>query len=189
MIVVVTGLPRSGTSLMMQMLHAGGLPVLCDDQRPADDSNPAGYFEFEPVRRIDRDTSWLTRAEGKAVKVVSPLLRHLPNSHDYRLIFMTRDLHETLRSQSTMLSRLGTDDGLNDSTMADHFSRHLRDVREWIREQAHFAVLDCDYARLVADPASGVDAVCDFLGVPLDRQAMREAIRPELYRQRGEPEQ
>lgn len=189
MIVVVTGLPRSGTSLMMQMLHAGGFPVLCDDQRPADDSNPAGYFEFEPIRRIDRDQSWLALAEGKAVKVVSPLLRYLPASQDYRLIFMARNLRETLRSQKTMLIRRGIDDGLNDSAMADHFSRHLTEIRQWIRKQDRFTVLDCDYARLVADPASGVDSVCDFLGVPLGRQAMRDVIRPELYRQRSEPEQ
>ena len=106
MIVVVSGLPRSGTSLMMQMLEAGGLPILMDDRRPADADNPRGYYEFQPVKTLDKDNSWMAQAEGKAVKVVSLLLYHLPPGHDYKVLFMERTIAEVLASQTAMLKRL-----------------------------------------------------------------------------------
>src|SRR5919205_1058382 len=105
MIVIVSGLPRSGTSLMMQMLHVGGMPLLVDHQRPADADNPNGYWEYEPVKRLQQDNTWMSQAEGKAVKVVSALLQYLPPQHTYKIIFMQRPMPEVLTSQSVMLER------------------------------------------------------------------------------------
>src|ERR1700704_756589 len=108
-IVVVSGLPRSGTSMAMKMLQAGGLPLLTDDARPADDSNPDGYFEFELVKQLDKsgDLAWLRNARGKGVKVISWLVTWLPESYDYRVIFMQRDLEEVVASQNAMLLQRG----------------------------------------------------------------------------------
>src|SRR4026209_2745330 len=94
-IVVVSGLPRSGTSMMMQMLQAGGLEILTDAVRTPDGSNPKGYFEFEAVKDLDKGQApaWLAGARGKAVKIVSSLVRWLPESNDYQVIFMQRNLN------------------------------------------------------------------------------------------------
>ena len=106
-IIVVSGLPRSGTSLMMQMLAAGGVEVVTDHVRTADTDNPRGYYEFELVKKIKQDASWLPEARGKAVKMVSQLLYDLPAGEKYRIIFLERDLDEVLVSQEKMLERLG----------------------------------------------------------------------------------
>src|SRR5262249_30630691 len=102
-IIIVSGLPRSGTSLMMQMLDGGGVPVLTDNIRAADTDNPRGYYEFEPVKATKRDATWLPAARGKAVKMVSQLLYHLPPGETYRVLFLERDLEEVLASQEKML--------------------------------------------------------------------------------------
>src|SRR5262245_7239801 len=126
MIVIVSGLPRSGTSLMMQMLHAGGMPLLIDDQRPADADNPNGYWEYEPVKHLQQDNTWVAQAEGKAVKVVSALLQYLPRHHTYKIVFMHRPLAEVLASQTVMLQRRGEQAGTaNDQTLTTVFAQHL----------------------------------------------------------------
>ena len=116
MIVIVSGLPRSGTSLMMQMLQAGGMPLLIDDLRPADADNPNGYWEYEPVKRLQQDNSWIPKAEGKAVKVVSALLQYLPPQYTYKIIFMQRPMQEVLASQTVMLERRGEQGSKADDT-------------------------------------------------------------------------
>jgi hypothetical protein len=107
-IVVVSGLPRSGTSMMMKMLEAGGIPVLTDYEREADEDNPKGYFEFERVKNLkDGDDAWLPQAKGKVVKVIAALLTDLPSSYEYEVIFMRRAMPEILASQRQMLIRRG----------------------------------------------------------------------------------
>src|SRR5882724_8514008 len=129
MIVIVSGLPRSGTSLMMQMLQAGGMPLLIDDRRPADADNPNGYWEYEPVKRLQQDNSWIPKAEGKAVKVVSALLQYLPPQYTYKIIFMQRSLQEVLASQAVMLQRRGTQGSkADDTTLATVFEQHLERI-------------------------------------------------------------
>ncbi|MEX1230829.1 MAG: sulfotransferase [Planctomycetaceae bacterium] len=186
MITIVSGLPRSGTSLMMQMLQAGGLPLLCDENRPADEHNPRGYLELQKVRSLEKDNSWVPDAEGKVVKVVSLLLYHLPAGFEYRVIFMRRDLDEVLRSQERMLEDLNQPGGPMRETMKQHFTKHLDSLAEWVTRQPHVRMIDCSYAELVTSPAATAQTVIDFLGVDLNLEQMIEAVDPALYRQRNE---
>jgi len=186
-VVVVSGLPRSGTSMMMKVLEAGGLSVLTDQIREADDDNPKGYYEFERVKQLDKgDTAWLDGAEGKVVKVISALLEHLPSEHTYRVIFMQRRIEEVLASQKKMLARRGEPtDRVSDQEMARLFAKHVQKVELWLRAQPNFSVLYVDYNRMLADPLPYVRQINQFLGGSLDEQKMAAAVDPKLYRNRG----
>lgn len=184
MIAIVSGLPRSGTSLLMQMLDAGGYPVLCDDERRADEDNPRGYFEYTPVRRLEQDHHWLADAEGKALKVVSPLLYHLPKEFDYRLIFIRRPLDEVLRSQAAMLSRRGQTAPIHDPAMQLHFERHLRAVDAWIGQQPNISRLTLNHAEVIAEPRHTAERLSEFLRVDLNLERMAGIVEPALHRQR-----
>ena len=185
-ITVVSGLPRSGTSLMMQMLAAGGMPVLTDGVRAADDDNPRGYFEFEAVKRTRRDASWVPLAEGKAVKVVYALLRDLPAGHEYRVIMMRRDLGEAIASQREMLRRSGRPGAhVGDEKLRELFAAELKRTADWLREQANFRTLDVEHGDCLREPRAVAGRVNLFLGAILDEAAMAAAIDRGLYRQRG----
>lgn len=186
MIVVVSGLPRSGTSLMMQMLHAGGLPVLVDEQRLADADNPQGYWEYEPVKRLPQDDAWLALAEGKAVKVVAPLLAYLPTGHTYTIIFMQRLMAEVLASQAVMLQRRGEARGPADDQALGHmFAQSLAQTERWLAQQAHMHVCSVSYHATLADPTATATTVATVLALPLDVAAMAHVVDPRLHRQRG----
>lgn len=186
-IVVVSGLPRSGTSMMMTILEQGGLAVLTDQIRAADEDNPKGYFEFERVKELDKgDQDWLADAQGKVVKVISALLEHLPPGHNYRVIFMERQMDEVLASQRKMLARRGEPtDRVDDQEMAKLFAKHLEKVRAWLASQPNFEVLYVDYNQMLANPLPYVRQVNQFLGNALDETAMRRAVDPALYRNRA----
>src|SRR6202161_439394 len=133
MITIVSGLPRSGTSLMMQMLDAGGLSVLSDGERKADTDNPKGYLEWERIKQLPKDPSLIAEAEGKVVKIISQLILSLPSGHEYRVIFMQRPLPEVLKSQDEMLKRRGTyKEGANPAAISAAFEKHLREVYAWM---------------------------------------------------------
>jgi hypothetical protein len=183
-ITVVSGLPRSGTSLMMQMLEVGGLPILTDKLRTADPDNPKGYYEFEGVKQLERDQSWLASAAGKVVKVVSPLLRHLPAEHSYKIVFMQRDLAEVLASQRHMLERRGRPAPNDDEAMAATFRRHLADVEAWLAQQPNIQVLYVVYQTVLDRPAVELERVNAFLGGALNITAMAQVIDHALHRQR-----
>jgi hypothetical protein len=184
-ITVVSGLPRSGTSLIMQMLAAGGLPVLTDGLRAADEDNPQGYFELDAVKRTRSDPRWVPLAAGKAVKVVHLLLRDLPPEFQYRLILMRRDLREVLASQRAMLDRLGRPGAqLSEGRLAAIYAAQLEGVREWLHTQGGFRVLEVDYSECLAHPDETAWRIGKFLEVPLDRAAMAAAVDPSLRRQR-----
>lgn len=186
-VTIVSGLPRSGTSLMMQMLQAGGLEVLTDGVRVTDEDNPRGYLEFEPVKHTREDPSWLDGAAGKAVKMVYLLLPTLPSDRSYRVILMVRDLGEVLRSQRVMLDRSGKSGArLTDDKLRAVFQSEYRRIEEWLSGQPNFDVLRVRYHDLIADPDPVVDAIDRFTGPDLDREAMRAVIDPQLYRQRAE---
>jgi hypothetical protein len=182
-IIVVSGLPRSGTSLMMQMLVNAGVEVVTDGVRAADTDNPRGYFEFERVKKIKQDALWLAAMRGKAVKMVSQLLYDLPAIEAYRILFMERDLEEVLVSQEKMLERLGRPVAPH-ADMRRAFTLHLERLHEWLGRQPHVAVLRVRYTELVEWPAAQAERVREFLGVPADVEKMVQAVDPSLYRNR-----
>jgi hypothetical protein len=186
-IVIVSGLPRSGTSMMMKMLQATGIDPLTDQQRQADEDNPKGYYEFERVKKLkDGDTAWLPQVGDKAVKVISALLQHLPPEYEYRVIFMQRELSEVLASQRRMLENRGEDpDAVSDEQMAQLFVRHLQQVDAWIATQPNIQRLDVNYNQLLRDPFPLLAQVNTLLGGDLDVEKMAAIIDPNLYRQRS----
>jgi len=187
-ITVVSGLPRSGTSLMMQMLEAGGIPPLTDHERESDADNPKGYYEFQRVKKLDQgDTAWLVQAQGKAVKVVSALLARLPPGYDYQVLFMRRRLEEVLASQEKMLDRLGGEKDIDDDEMEQLYRKHLRETQEWLKNRSYVRYIEVDFNTLVTDPGPVVDRVVSFLGADLDEEAMISVVDPDLYRNRGGP--
>lgn len=183
-ITVVSGLPRSGTSMMMSMLVAGGLEPLVDNIRTADDDNPKGYFELERVKELPQNKEWLREARGKVVKIISALLRHLPEGHLYDVVFMQRNMIEILASQRQMLIRRGEQDKIPDDKMADLFQKHLKDVFAWIDKQSNFRVLFVNYNQILEAPLENVKSVNEFLGGSLDQEAMLSVIDTALHRQR-----
>ncbi|MCC7261057.1 MAG: sulfotransferase domain-containing protein [Candidatus Latescibacteria bacterium] len=184
-IVVVSGLPRSGTSMMMKMLEAGGLSPLTDGQREADEDNLGGYYEFEQVKKVAQDASWLAQAQGRAVKVISRLLYDLPEGHRYRVVFMQRHLDEVLASQQQMLVRRGrADGGAADAELKRLFQRHLDEVGKWLAERPNFAVLYLSYNEVLAQPAPKIEELVRFLGGGLDAAKMAAVVDQRLYRQR-----
>jgi hypothetical protein len=186
-VTVVSGLPRSGTSMMMKVLEAGGLPVVTDEQRTADEDNPKGYFELERVKQLDKgDTAWVADAQGKVVKVISALLEYLPASYTYRVVFIRREMSEILASQKKMLERRGeATDRVGDEELARLFAKHLQKVETWLRGQPNFSVLYVDYNKMLADPTPFVRQVNQFLGNTLDEQKMAVMVDPALYRNRA----
>jgi len=185
MITIVSGLPRSGTSLMMQMLDAGGLPVLSDGERQADTDNPKGYLEWERIKQLPKDPSLIAEAEGKVVKVISQLILSLPSDHAYRIVFMQRPLPEVLKSQDEMLRRRGSADSNPDtSAIEEAFQRHLIEVNQWLSGKANMQVARVHYHRVLREPKAVAEEVAAFLQVPLDIEAMVRQVDGSLYRNR-----
>jgi Sulfotransferase domain len=185
-IIIVSGLPRSGTSLMMQMLDHGGVEVVTDNVRTPDTDNPRGYYEFEQVKKIKEDKCWLPETRGKAFKMVSQLLYELPASERYRIIFMERDLDEMLFSQEKMLARLNKPSAPR-GVIERAFREHLRKVRMWLAAQANIEVLAVSYNDLVERPAEEAQRVSAFLGGNADTESMSKTVDPSLYRNRKTP--
>ncbi len=182
-IIIVSGLPRSGTSLMMQMLENGGVSVVTDNVRTADTDNPRGYYEFEKVKKIKEDVTWLPATRGKAFKMVSQLLYELPPTEKYRVVFIERDLDEMIRSQEKMLARLGKPSAPAEA-IKQHFTRHLEKLRAWLAEQRNFEVLYVQYKEVVEHPALQAARISEFLPGQTDGAAMAGTVDPALYRNR-----
>lgn len=185
-ITVVSGLPRSGTSMMMGMLQAGGRSVLSDGVREADVDNPKGYFEFEAVKGLHKgETDWLGLARDKAVKIVSPLLRFLPDIYQYQIVFMQRKMEEILESQRVMLAHRGEiSDRYGDQKMAEVYENDLRQIELWMGNRQGVMALFVNYNSLLKDPRGSLSRVNSFLGDALDTDAMAAVVEPDLYRQR-----
>lgn len=183
-VVVVSGLPRSGTSMMMTMLQIGGLPILTDKIRKADEDNPKGYFELEKVKEIKKDKSWLQKAPGKAIKIISSLLEFLPRDYDYQIIFMERQMEEVLASQKQMIKRRKTRDSLSNQKMTKLFSDHLKKIKAWLKKQPNMKVLYINYNQTVKDPKKTAKEVNQFLGGVLKEKKMAAMVDKSLYRQR-----
>ncbi len=185
-IVVVSGVPRSGTSMVMRMLAAGGMPLVVDEIRAADEDNPEGYFEVERVKHLaqDRDKSWLRDARGKAIKIISYLLQDLPDSNDYKVLFLNRNLHEVLASQAKMLARRGENSDTSDERMLEFFQDHLARVKAAIRRRQCFEMCEIEYEDALENPRLAAARIRDFLGRPLDLDGLASAVDPSLYRNR-----
>jgi hypothetical protein len=183
-IVIVSGLPRSGTSAMMQMLAAGGMPLLTDGRRQPDADNPAGYFELEAVKALARDRRFLDGAAGKAVKIVHALLTHLPLDRDYRVIFTRRNLDEVLMSQRKMLDRHArAGAALTDAQLKAIYAGQVQQILRWLADYGNcIRTLEVDYGAMTSDPQLTAQAVNTFLGGKLDEHAMRTAVNPSLHR-------
>jgi hypothetical protein len=185
-VTVVSGAPRSGTSLMMQMLGAGGMELLTDGARRADRDNPRGYFELEAARRLPADADWLERAAGRAVKLVHVLVPRLPAAHRYRILLMRRDWREVLASQRLMLEHRGAEaPGPSEQRLAEIFDAQLAEVERWAAARPQSELLDVDYNALVREPLRAARRIAAFLDGELDPDDMAAAVLPCLYRQRS----
>jgi predicted AlkP superfamily phosphohydrolase/phosphomutase/tetratricopeptide (TPR) repeat protein len=184
-VTIVSGLPRSGTSMMMQMLVAGGVEAYSDGQRAADADNPRGYFEHDQAARLASHSGWIPRVRGKAVKVVAPLLPRLPDNESYAVILMSRDLAEIVASQREMLRRLGRSGAaLEDEQLQSALLQQMETVERWIAVRPNVRALTLDYRDVLAEPARACRRIEEFLGRPLLRDAMERAVDPALRRQR-----
>ncbi|HZW08887.1 MAG TPA: hypothetical protein VFF69_03210 [Phycisphaerales bacterium] len=185
-VTVVSGLPRSGTSMMMAMLGAGGVPALTDGVRAPDEDNRRGYYEYEPVKRLAADASWIGEARGRAVKVVIPLVRRLPAPCACRVLLMRRPVEEVIASQRVMLGRAGRRGGrIEPELLGRLYEAELRTTEAWLDARPDVAWLAVSYNGLVADSGPAVREIGEFLGGGLDEGAMLAAVEPSLYRQRG----
>jgi hypothetical protein len=186
MITIVSGLPRSGTSLMMQMLAAGGMPVLSDGERKPDPDNPRGYLEWERIKQLPKDPTCIAEAEGKVVKVISLLLLSLPEGHEYRVVFMERPLAEVLASQDVMMQHRGTaKPGADNSVIAGAFEKNLRAVNAWLDSKSYVKTLRLPYHEVLRDAAEVSHKVARFLDADLNIEGMTRAVDGTLYRNRS----
>lgn len=188
-VVVVSGLPRSGTSMAMKMLDAAGVPIVTDGAREADIDNPKGYFEDDRVLKLAEadDKSWLRDARGRAVKIISYLVRHLPGENNYKVIFMLRDMEEVLASQAKMLERRGEGNDTDDEQMRQLFESDLWRTRYFIKHNRNVEALEVGYRDVLDDPESQARRIAAFLGGQRDVEAMAAVVDPSLYRNRAEP--
>jgi hypothetical protein len=186
MITIVSGLPRSGTSLMMQMLVAGGIAPLSDGERAADIDNPRGYLEWERIKTLPKDPGCIAEAEGKVVKIISQLLLSLPPSHQYRVIFMQRPLSEVLQSQDQMRRRRGTyNENASLVAISTAFEKHLRAVDAWFDGKSYVKELRVAYHAAVSRPKEISEQLAQFLEMPLNVDSMIQQVDGSLYRNRA----
>ena len=181
-IVIVSGLPRSGTSLMMQMLSKGGSTIVTDQNRKADESNPKGYFEYDPVMNIHKDNTWLEIAKNKSIKIVAPLLKYLDTQYRYKIIFMTRDLNEVIKSQQVMK---GKDPNTLSLKLLESYHQLLKTVDIWQNSEPGVELIYVDYKDALAKPSLVIDRIVNFIGEDLDKDAMMTCIDKTLYRNRA----
>lgn len=184
-ITIVSGLPRSGTSMMMTMLEAGGMKILTDNIRKPNEDNPRGYYEFAKVKSLEKDSSWIEDARGKTVKVISSLLEQLPEKENYKIIFMQRKIEEILSSQKQMLIRRGeTTDNVSDEDMKRMYLKHLKKIEEWLSTQLNIDVIYIHYNDILEYPARHSVIINQFLGNMLNTDSMKMVVDKTLYHQR-----
>lgn len=185
-IIIVSGLPRSGTSMMMKMLAEGGIPILTDALRGADDDNPNGYYEFELVKKLpDGQNQWLADANHKVVKIISALLEHLPANYRYKIIFMEREPREILASQQKMLVNRNEKSEISDAEMQEQFQKHLAAIKYWLARQPNMDVMYVDYNKMISKPENYCQSIADFIAIPVDVSKMLAVPNERLYRNRA----
>jgi len=187
-VIVVSGLPRSGTSMLMKMLEAGGLPIASDGERTADTDNPKGYYELERVKELakGKDKTWVSDLRGKTVKVISYLLKDLPSGHAYKVVFLNRDLKEVMASQNKMLEHRGVPfDPKDDGKMIRSYEKHLREVQAMLESDERFEALYLNHRDVIHDPLTVSGKINRFLGGHLDETKMAGVVDHNLYRNRA----
>lgn len=187
-ITVVSGLPRSGTSMMMSALQKGGMVLLTDHIRLADANNPKGYFEYEPVKKLPKgETGWLRQACGKAVKIISALIEFLPDRYHYKIIFMEREMDEILASQERMLVRYGKENQANakDEHIQKSYEEHLTKLKLWLKEKNRMQTYFISYNDILRQPLTRFKQVASFLDHRVDPNAMAKVVDANLYCERG----
>ncbi len=184
-ITIVSGLPRSGTSMMMKILEAGGVEIVTDNIRQANEDNPHGYYEYEKVKEVKEDASWLKETRGKAFKMISQLLYDLPSNESYKVIFMKRNMGQILASQKKMLERRGNDKNeISDERMGEFFHKHLSKIMEWMDERKYMDVLYINYNDILENPGGQIKILNRFLNNRLNAENAVNAIDKSLYRNR-----
>jgi len=185
-IIIVSGLPRSGTSMVMKMLEVGGIEPLTDNIRKADIDNPKGYYEFERVKKLPEDTEWLKDAKGKVVKVLAELMKHLPDGYNYKIIFIERNIEEIIRSQKKMLIRRGEDPNkVSDDEIKALFNKYLKIMKQHIENRDNMDVLYISYNEIIQNPLGSIKEINQFFDGALDEGKMKAAIDKKLYRNRA----
>jgi len=172
--------------MLMKMLEAGGMDLVVDGQRTADEDNPKGYYEDERVKDLakEKDKTWLDEARGKTIKVISYLLKELPENHNYKVLLLRRNLKEVLASQAKMLERRGEPSEASDERMLELLESDLWKASYLLKRSARFEALELRYREVLDDPTAQAERVNDFLGGSLDVAAMAEVVDPKLYRNR-----
>jgi len=189
-VTIVSGLPRSGTSMMMEMLDKGGLEVLTDQVRKADEDNPKGYYEYERVKQLPHDTGWLDEAKGKAVKVLGELIKHLPGDYYYKIVFMERNLDEIIESQTKMLKRKGEDpEDTSKDELRETFKNYRKILKKQISSSPNMEVIYVNYNDIMSHPEPVIESISAFFDGELDTKKMLSVIDEELYRNRKELEE
>ena len=185
-IVVVSGLPRSGTSMAMKMLEAGGLGLVTDGLRTADEDNPKGYYEDERVKDLYQpgDKTWLRESRGRVIKIISFLLKSLPDENNYKVLFMHRSLREIVASQNKMLARRGEKNDTSDDRAVALLEEQVRDARFFLR-RPHFEVLELNYRETLDSPRPLAVKMAGFVGEALDVEKMTQVVDVQLYRNRA----
>jgi len=181
-IFIVSGLPRSGTSMMMNMLTEGGMEILTDNVRKADVDNPKGYYELEIVKNIRNDNSWLHASRGKAFKIVSELLYYLPDEHNYKVIFMRRHTDEILASQSKMLKTRTIDNNIEDEILGRAFNNAISRITRWLDSQKNIDTYYADYNKVLYDTENTVSNITKFVDLEMPIKKMISVIDPKLHR-------
>lgn len=184
-ITIVSGMPRSGTSMMMQMLNAGGLEILTDNIRANDDNNPKGYLEYQKVKNLANDNSWMHEGRDKVIKVIAQLLHYLPSNYQYKVIFMERNMEEIIQSQQIMLGKKAdVENKVYPTALADTFKKQLEKTRSWITTHPHFDVTYVNYTDVITNPIEVAENIALFLDADLNTEAMAKAVDQTLYRNR-----
>lgn len=169
---------------MMQMLAAGGMPLLTDQARRPDTDNPRGYCEWEPAKLLPKQPNRIDEAEGKAVKVISQLLLSVPRGRNYKLIFMERPLAEVLASQDEMLKRRGSTELVDHALLSEAFRNHMRQIVAWLEHREDIPICRMGYRKVLSNPTGSAETVRDFLELDLNVEAMAREVDPSLYRNR-----
>ena len=185
-ITVVSGLPRSGTSMMMKILESGGLEVYQDGIREADIDNPKGYYEYEKVKKLKENSDWLENVKGKAIKIIFNFLYNLPADLKFKIIFMKRDLDEVINSQNKMIKRRGEVSKISNEQLKGLYLEEIAKIEKWLSSKPNMNVLYIKYSNVVENPDAEVLKINSFLDNCLNASGMKNAIDNSLYRNKKE---